>query len=114
MIIQPTPKRSVSVAKNVLPSGICTCPPVAERLEHAVGLGFVLGIDGEREALEVRLALRAPSDAITAAPLMRRHACLVLSSLPGGTRSGGGGCGLSDCPTCDLLPNRTQLISLLL
>src|SRR5215472_17580499 len=32
---------------------------VGERLEHAVGLGFVLGVDGEREALEFRLAVRA-------------------------------------------------------
>src|SRR5215475_6672728 len=32
---------------------------VGERREHAVGLGLVLGIDGEREALEFRLALRA-------------------------------------------------------
>src|SRR5262245_26868921 len=32
---------------------------VGERREHAVGLGLVLGINGEREALEVRLALRA-------------------------------------------------------
>src|SRR5262252_3239073 len=32
---------------------------VGERGEHAVGLGFVPGIDGEREALEFRLALRA-------------------------------------------------------
>src|SRR5262249_48281658 len=31
---------------------------VGERREHAVGLGFVLGVDGEREALEFRLALR--------------------------------------------------------
>src|ERR1700741_1520173 len=30
-----------------------------ERLEHAVGVCFVLGIEGEREALEFRLALRA-------------------------------------------------------
>src|SRR5262249_62225620 len=28
---------------------------VGERREHAVGLGLVLGINGEREALEVRL-----------------------------------------------------------
>src|SRR5215813_6714804 len=32
---------------------------VGERVEHAVGLGFVLGIDGEREALEFGFALRA-------------------------------------------------------
>src|SRR5258707_7565997 len=32
---------------------------VSERLEHAVGLGFVLGVDREREALEFRLALGA-------------------------------------------------------
>src|SRR5260370_715853 len=32
---------------------------VGERREHAVGLGFVLGVDREREALEFRLALRA-------------------------------------------------------
>src|SRR5262252_4483721 len=32
---------------------------VGERREHAVGLGLVLSIDGEREALEFRLALRA-------------------------------------------------------
>src|SRR5262249_55661917 len=32
---------------------------VGERREHAVGLGLVPGIDGEREALEFRLALRA-------------------------------------------------------
>src|ERR1700747_2341956 len=30
-----------------------------ERREHAVGLGFVLGVDREREALEFRLALCA-------------------------------------------------------
>src|SRR5436305_13487287 len=33
---------------------------IRERFEHAVGVGFVLGIDGQREALEFRLALRAP------------------------------------------------------
>src|SRR5215831_5022044 len=32
---------------------------VGERREHAVGLGFVPGVDGEREALEFRLALGA-------------------------------------------------------
>src|SRR5262245_7454549 len=32
---------------------------VGERREHAVGLGLVLGVDREREALEFRLALRA-------------------------------------------------------
>src|SRR6516162_3135179 len=32
---------------------------VGERREHAVGLGLVPGVDGEREALEFRLALRA-------------------------------------------------------
>src|SRR5205085_4110532 len=32
---------------------------IRERFEHAVGVGFVLGIDGQREALEFRLALRA-------------------------------------------------------
>src|SRR6266702_4296828 len=32
---------------------------IGKRLEHAIGLGFVLGVHGEREALEFGLALRA-------------------------------------------------------
>ena len=60
MIIQLTPNLSATMpkrlAKNVLLERHLHLAAFAERGEHLVGLGFVLGGDRQRDALEFRLA----------------------------------------------------------
>jgi hypothetical protein len=54
-IIQPTPKRSATI----LAERHLHLAAVGERLEHTFGIGFILWTEGQREALELRLALGA-------------------------------------------------------
>src|SRR5262245_14273602 len=99
MIIQPTPKRSATMpkrlAKKVLPSGICTCPPSASAANIRSAAASLLALRVSEKPSNFGLPLALPSDAMTSAPLMRMHACMILFSLPGGTMPGGGFSGLS-------------------
>src|SRR5438552_13526909 len=99
MTIQPTPKRSATMpkrlAKNVLPSGMRTSPPSARALNMRSASASSLAFTESEKPSNLGLPCAQPSDAITSAPLMRKHECMILFSLPGGTMPGGGGSGLS-------------------
>src|SRR5262249_11022736 len=99
MTIQPTPKRSETMpnrlAKNVLPSGIRTCPPSASAVNmRSASASFLASTESEKPS-NLGLPCAQPSDAITGASPTRKHECMILLSLPGATMPGGGGSGLS-------------------
>src|SRR5262247_2702327 len=93
MIIQPTPKRSATMpkrlAKNVLPSGIRTSPPSASAANTRSASSSLALTESEKPS-NFGLPWAQPSDAITDSPLMLRHECMILLSLPGATLPGGG------------------------
>src|SRR5215475_14235807 len=99
MTIQPTPKRSATMpkrlAKNVLPSGIRTSPPSESALNTRSASASFLALMESEKPSNLGLPWAQPSEAITSSPLMARHECMILLSLPGGTMPGGGGSGLS-------------------
>ena len=70
-------------------------PAVGQRVEPPVGLGFIGDSQRQRYSRETRLALASAVGAITVVSPMRRLACMILFSEPGGTIPGGGGSGLS-------------------
>ena len=99
MTIQDTPKRSATipnaVAKNVLPSGICTCPPSesARNLRSASSLFFT---SRERaKPWKPGLPCMRPSETITVASPILSEACMTLSSEPGAHSPAGGFSGAS-------------------
>src|SRR5436309_12811538 len=99
MTIQPTPNRSATMpkrlAKTVLPSGMRTSPPSARALNMRSASASSLAFTESEKPSNLGLPCAQPSDAITSAPLMRKHECMILFSLPGATMPGGGGSGLS-------------------
>src|SRR5215472_12820594 len=98
MIIQPTPKRSATMpkrlAKNVVPSGMRTSPRSASAANTRSASASFLALMESEKPSNFGLPWAQPSEAITSSPLMARHECMILLSLPGGTMPGGGGSGL--------------------
>jgi len=86
------PKRG---EKNVLPIGICTCPPSPSTLNRR-SASASLETESERETpWNEGLPMQLPSEAMTSVSPRRIDACMILFSEPGGTMPGGGGSGLS-------------------
>src|SRR5262249_39892969 len=102
MTIQPTPKRSATMpkrlAKNVLPSGMRTSPRSASAANTRSASASFLALMESEKPSNFGLPCAQPSEAITSSPLIARHECMILLSLPGGTMPGGGGSGLSFFP----------------
>src|SRR5262245_53326398 len=98
LIIQPTPKRSVTMPKHgdqkVLPSGICTCPPSASAANFRPASASLAAVTDNENPLKSAPSPQ-PSEAIRFASPMRKDLCMILLSHPGGTWPGGGGSGLS-------------------
>src|SRR5262249_30178835 len=62
-----------------------------EGAKQALGVALVRGCERERKAFEFGPALRAPSDIMTASPLILRQACMIFSAFaPGATPDGSG------------------------
>src|SRR5258706_5236057 len=99
LIIQPTPKRSVSIPKrgdqNVLASGICTCPPSASAANIRSAWAASVTVRDSENPWKPGCPEQVPSDAMTTASPIRKQACMTLFSDPGGSIPGGGGSGLS-------------------
>src|SRR2546427_9673180 len=95
MIIQPTPKRSATMpkrlAKNVLPSGMRTSPPVASALNTRSASASCLALTESEKPSNFGLPRAQPSEAITDSPLVLRHEYMLLFLLPGALLAGGGG-----------------------
>jgi hypothetical protein len=74
---------------------ICTCPPSASALNRRSASASLETVSDSDIPWKPGLPWQAPSDAITVVSPMRRLACMILFSEPGGTIPGGGGSGLS-------------------
>ena len=98
-IIHCTPKRSATMPKRgekkVLASGICTWPSSAsDAKSRSASASFGTVIASEKPWKTGR-SVEQPSDAITVVSPMRKLACMIFSSKPGGTMPGAGGSGFS-------------------
>ena len=85
--IQPMPKRSATMPKrgekNVLPSGICTCPPSASALNMRSASASSLAETDSAKPWNIGLPWARPSDAMICVLPMRKQECMILFSLPG-------------------------------
>src|SRR5262245_42315776 len=97
--IQHRPNLSVTMPKrgekNVLPSGICTWPPLARASNNRLASASLAAEMVSEKFLNPAPSCEQPSEAITWVSPMRTLACIILSPQFAGTLSAGGGSGLS-------------------